>query len=188
MAAQTPYSQLTGVLTLYIATYGTAEPDVTTTPGASWLELGCTDGDLTEDHGVADLTKFKDNCHIGSVKAILGEMDPIFTFTLVSLTLENIARIIRSAGAVSTSGTNRILPIKRAYNPTEYAFLAKGASDSPYGDYPGQLYIPRGVFDGKFSVVRSKTGRPGFESTFHALEDDTQTEMNRLGWKTAQAS
>lgn len=188
MAAQNPYDQLTGVLTLYIATYGTAEPAVASTPGASWLELGCTDGDLTEDHGVADLTKFYDNCHVGPVKAVLSQMDPIFGFSLVSLTLENIARLIRSAGAVSTSGSSKILPIKRAYNPTEYAFLAKGPSDSPYGDYPGQLYIPRGVFDGKFSVVRSKTGRPSIASTFHALEDDAQTEYNRLGWKTAQAS
>jgi hypothetical protein len=185
MAASTPYDQLTGVLKLYIATYGTVEPDVASTPGAAWVELGCTDGDQTEDHGVTDLTKFYDNCHIGPVKAVLSQQDPMFTFTLVSLTLENVARVVLSAGSVATpTGTTKRLPVKRSYNPTEYALLAKGDTDSAYGLLAGQLYLPRGVFGGAFSVVRSKTARGGFECIFHALEDDTQSETLRLGWKT----
>lgn len=186
MAGSTPYDQLTGVLQLYIATYGTAEPDVASTPPATWIELGCTDGDQTEDHGVTELTKFYDNCHIGPVKAVLTQQDPVFMFTLVSLTLENIARVVLSAGSVATpTATTKRLPIKRAYIPTEYALLAKSVADSPYALAGGQLYIPRGVFAGAFSVVRSKSARAGFECTFHALEDDTQSETLRLGWKTA---
>jgi hypothetical protein len=185
MAGTNPYSQLTGVLSLYVAVYGTPEPDVAATPPAAWIDIGCTDGDQTEEHGVTDLTKFYDNCHIGPVSAVLSQQDPTFGFTLVSLTLENIARVIRTAGVVSTpTATTKRLPIKRSFYPTEYALLAKSAVDSAYGALPGQLYIPRGVFDMKFSVVRSKTARAGFATMFHALEDDAQVEMDRLGWKT----
>jgi hypothetical protein len=152
MAGTNPYSQLTGVLSLYVAVYGTPEPDVAATPPAAWIDIGCTDGDQTEEHGVTDLTKFY---------------------------------VIRTAGAVSTpTATTKRLPIKRSFYPTEYALLAKSAVDSAYGALPGQLYIPRGVFDMKFSVVRSKTARAGFATMFHALEDDAQVEMDRLGWKT----
>lgn len=182
------YENLIGVLDLYIAPYGTAEPDVTTTPPAAWIGLGCSDGDQTEDHGVGDLQKFYDNCHRGPVAAVLGQQDPIFSFTMIALTLENIARVIYTAGAVTTSGNLKRLAIKRPYRPTEYAFLARSVTDSPYLDGAGQLYLPRGVFDMKFAVTRSKTGRAGFPATFHALEDDAQSEMNRLGWKTVVAS
>jgi hypothetical protein len=182
------FENLIGVLDLYIAPYGTAEPAVTGAPSGTWIELGCSDGDQTEDHGVGDLTKFYDNCHRGPVKTVLGQQDPMFSFTMIALTLENIARIFSTVGAVVTDGTVKRLPIKRPYYQTEYAFLAKSATDSPYLAGAGQLYIPRGVFDMKFSVVRSKTGRAGFAVAFHALEDDAQADGYELGWKSVVAS
>lgn len=188
MAATTPYDQLVGTVTIYLATYGTAEPDVTTTPGASWVELGCTEGDQVYDEQ-GELTKFYDNCHQGPVKTTLGQQDPMITFNLVGLTLEHVARVIRTVGAVSTpSASLKRLALKRTAAQTEYALVFKGSADSPYGNYPGQIYLPRGVFDGKLDITRSKTGRPAVAVTFHALEDDTQSEMDRLGWMTVQVS
>lgn len=182
------YENLIGVLDLYVAAYGTAEPAVGSAVPATWAELGCTDGDQTEDHGVGDLTKFYDNCHRGPVKTVLGQQDPIFTATLIELTLENLARIFIAVGSVVTDGTVKKLPLKRNYYQTEYAFLAKSSTDSPYLSGAGQLYLPRGVFDGKFSVTRSKTGRAGFAIAFHALEDDAQAAGYELGWKSVVAS
>lgn len=188
MAASTPYDQLVGTVKIYLATYGTAEPDVATTPGASWAELGCTEGDQVYDEAGA-LTKFYDNCHMGPVKTVLGQQDPTVTFNLVGLSLENVARVIRTVGAVATpSGTTKKLALKRTAAQTEYALLFKGDADSPYGNYPGQIYIPRGVFEGVLNMTRSKTGRPAVAVTFHALEDDAQSEMDRLGWMTVQTS
>jgi hypothetical protein len=45
MAAMAPYSQLTGVLKVYLAAYGETEPNINATPGANWIELGPTDGE-----------------------------------------------------------------------------------------------------------------------------------------------
>jgi hypothetical protein len=182
------YENLIGVLDLYIAPYGTAEPDVTVTPSGSWIELGCSDGDQTEDHGVGDLTKFYDNCHRGPVKTVLGQQDPIFSSTMIALTLENLARVFYDVGQVVTAGSVKRLPIKRPYYQTEYAFVARSVTDSPYLSGAGQLYFPRGVFDMKFVVTRSKTGRAGFPFTFHALEDDAQASGFELGWKTVVSS
>jgi len=188
MAGNTPFEQLVGPLTFYLATYGTAEPAVESTPGASWVELGCTEGDQTYDES-GELTKFYDNCHIGPVKTVLGQQDPMITMTLVGLTLENIARTIRTVGAVTApTATTKRLGLKRTAAQTEYALLAKGAAASPYGNLPGQFFFPRGVFDGKLAKTFGKTTRTAVAVTFHALEDDLQAELDRLGWLTVQTS
>jgi hypothetical protein len=182
------YDHIRGVLDLYIAPYGTAEPDVTTEPTSPWVELGCSEGDQTEDHGVADLVKFYDNCHLGPTAVLLGQQDPMFSFSMISLTLENVARVTLGIGAITTATGVKRLAVKRPTHPTEYAFLARSETDSPYVDGPGQLYIPRGVFDMKLTATRSKTGRAAIALTFHALEDDAQTSGLELGWKTVATS
>lgn len=188
MAANTPFDQLVGTVSIFIAAYGVAEPAVDTTPGAGWVELGCTEGEqsYTEE---GELTKFYDNCHQGAVKTTLGQQDPLVSFNLVGLSLENVARTLRSVSAVTNpSATTRRLGLKRPAAQTEYALLFKGAADSPYGNFPGQIYLPRGVFEGKLTLVRSKTGRPAVACVFHVLEDDAQAELDRLGWMTVQTS
>jgi hypothetical protein len=60
MAAMAPYSQLTGVLKVYIAPYGEPEPNINATPGANWTELGPTDGEQSIEV-TGPLTYFTDN-------------------------------------------------------------------------------------------------------------------------------
>lgn len=189
MAAVTPFDQLVGTLTFYLAPASTAEPAVNTTPGGSWVELGCTEGDQVIAAEEGDLTKFYDNCHQGPVKAVRAQEDPQVRGRIVSLTLENIARLISDAANVTASGSSpaiKRLPVKKGFILTEYALLVKGGADSPYGNYPAQHYYPRGVFEGKFVRTRSKTARDGIDFIFHILEDDTQTAGNELGWQTVQ--
>lgn len=186
MAASTPYAQLVGTLTLYLAPYGTAEPDVASTPSGSWNAFGCTEGDQTIT-GASPLTYFYDNCHQGPVKATRPQEDITMGLRLVDLTLENIAKVMRSAGvgAVIATATTKKLALRKGPTPAEWAMVLRGVAESPYGNFPGQYYIPRGVFEGDFARVRSKTARDAIDCMFHVLEDDAQLEDDRLGWQTA---
>ncbi len=185
-SAMTPYAQLVGAVKIYIAPYGTAIPDIDTTPGASWTELGATDGDQgTEFSG--DLTVFRDNDHTGPVKAARPEEDVMLTFTLVDSRLEKISRIMHNVSRVTTttSGASAVkeMGFKRGATPTEYAMLWKGQADSPYGLYPGQNYFPRVVSNSSPKPVRGKDQRAEYECEFMALEDDNQGDENKkLGW------
>lgn len=190
MAVHTPYAQLVGTNLVYLAPYGTAEPTVNTTPGSPWVELGATDGDQTIVKE-APLEYYYDNKHQGPVTSHRPQEDLFFRATLVALTLEDLARLISSVGNVtSASGppATKTLPFKAGEDATEYAVLVKGVADSPYGNYPGQHYFPRGVFEGEFERVRSKTDRDAVEFEYHVLEDDLQTAGKEMGWSTVQTS
>lgn len=190
MAANTPYGQLVGPLKVYVATALTVEPAVNATPGGSWTEVGATDG----EQGInkeADLLKFYDNDHQGPVKAVTPEENPMIEFTLVNLTHNHFARIMSNISQITTAAgppaVSRV-PLKSGYDPTEYALLFKGLADSPFGNFPAQYYIPRGVFEKVMELTRGKENRAELDCTFHALEDDNQSDINRLGWVTAQTS
>ncbi len=190
MAVNTPYAQLTGVHTYYVAVAGTAKPNIDATPGVAWTELGCTDGDQVYD-GEGDLTLFYDNCHQGPVKTVRGQEDYIEHATLVDLTLEKLAFALGQAAGViatTTSGAEDVkrLPHRKGPNPTEYALLVKASTDSPYGAFPAQRYYSRGVFEGTFARTRGKTARDAVEFMYRALEDDTAASGMSLGYTEAQ--
>lgn len=190
MAAATPFAQLVGPTKIYVAAYGTAEPAVNTTPGASWTELGATTGDQTiNKEGAA--TKFYDNDHSGPVTSVTPQEDATVGFTLVNMTHEKLALILSAIGNITTSaGPPAIsrLPIKGGFNNTRYALLVKGEADSPYGNYPGQWYFPLGSFEKTFETTRGKENRAELPCEFYVLEDDAQSDLNRMGWSTVQTS
>lgn len=193
MANTEPYARMTGTLSVYIApNTGTAEaePAVNTTPAGGWVSLGPTDGDQTINH-VGGLTYFFDNDHQGPVKSVRGEEQPFVGFSVVGLTLENYARILDVVADVTSAvgpPATKKLPIKRGSMPAEYSLLLKGAANSPYGDFPGQIYIPKCVEGGEPVQTRSKTGSPALECEFHIIEDDDQTDGNEMGWMTVQTA
>ena len=189
MAAMTPYAELTGTVKVYLAPYGEAEPVINATPSGNWVELGPTEGEQ-EIEEAGELTHFYDNDHQGPVKSTRAEENIMVRFNLVGLTLEHVARVKSAlANVVSTTSggaTVKRLGFKKGATPTEYALLLRGDADSPYGILPGQNYFPRGVFEGEGTRTRAKDGRPAVESTFMVLEDDAQSDANRLGWATVQ--
>lgn len=173
MADTTPYGQLTGVWKFWVAAASTAIPNLDASPGGSWAELGKTEGDQNFNWKGA-LVGFSDNETTGMRKHVRPEEGMEIGAMLVELTLEAMARAMSmavSAVSSTTSGalTVKKLPLKRGYNTTRYALLARGgaivASNtmSPYGAWPAQLWIPQGVFDGEPSVAYSKGGRPGLQ-------------------------
>lgn len=191
MAATTPYGQLVGPCTVYLAAALTAEPAVNATPGASWTEIGATTGDQQAISKKAPNQYLYDNEHQGPVKAVTPQEDPMIGFTLANLTHAHLARMINSVSTITTAAgppaVSRV-PIKSGYIPTEYAILVKGLADSPFGNFPAQWYIPRGVFEKTVEILRGKDKRAELACEFKALEDDTQSDGNRLGWTTAQTS
>lgn len=190
MSFEEPFSQLTGVLNVYLAPAGTTEPDVDETPSGSWVRLGDTDGDQSVQHSGA-LTYFRDNHHQNPRKAVRPEEDLIIKVTLVDLTLESYAKIMHATTNVtSVSGppATKKMALARGFTPSEYAVTLRGAALSPYGSYPGQYYIPRAVIDGEPELTWAKDGRPGIEVVIHALEDTDQAAGDEVGWLRVQTS
>lgn len=191
MSTNTPYGRLVGVLTLYTAAALTSEPVIDVATPSGWTELGPTDGDQQINH-IGALTYFTDNDGIGRVKAVRPEDNVEIVLNLVNLTLENLARILHSTSNVATgtsgSADTKTIPLRRSFEPTEYAFLLKGLVDSPYGAFPAHYYIPRAVIDGEPSLVRSKSGSPMVEMRIAALDDTAQSAGNEQGWLRAQIS
>jgi len=103
MAHSEPFDQLTGPLQVYVAPVGSTVPDINSVPTAPWVELAETDGEQSIQHTGA-LTYFRDNMHQGPRKAVRPEEEVILRFTLVSLSLENYARILHQVGDVQTDG------------------------------------------------------------------------------------
>lgn len=184
-----PYAQIVGAADIYIAAYGATEPAVNAVPGTDWYLLGPTDGDQSIEHS-GGLTYFRDNDHTGPTKAVRPEEDVKVKFTLVGLTLENFARVLHSSARLSngTSPTSRKMPLKRGADVTEYAILIRGACHSPYGNLPGQTYIPRAVSESEPTQTLGKDKRIELECSFTALEDDFQSSGNELGWSTVQTA
>ena len=186
----TPYEQIVGSGTVYLAPAGEAKPDVDTTPAGNWIAMGATDGGLSiDDEG--DLEFWMDDQHQGPRKATRPEEHKKFTSTFVDLTLETYARLLSAVGNVSTdAGPPAIkkLALKRGFDPTEYTFLFRAEMQSPYGSLPAQYFVPRAVIDGSPSPVYAKDERAAVEVTFEALEDTTQSAGDELGWWEAQTA
>jgi hypothetical protein len=186
-----PFSQLIGALKVYVANVGATVPDVDEAPGVGWTLLGPTDGGQQLAH-MGALTYFRDDDHQGPVKAVRPEEDVRLNMTVVGLTLENYARILHNAANVtSTVGPPAIktMPLKRGASPTTYAMLLRGETMSPYGNFPGQYVIPKGVFDGEPEPSFTKDSRAALSVEFRALEDDTQADLdNSLGYLVVQTA
>ncbi len=190
MASSQPFEQLTGTLQVYVAPVGEAIPAVNATPAGNWYLLGPTDGEQSVQHS-GPLTYFRDNDHQGPVKAVRPEEDVIIRFTQVGLALEDYARVLDDVANIVTAGgppATKTMPLKRGQIPNEYAMLFKGLTASPYGAFPGMYVLPRCVFDAEPQPTFAKDGRPGLECEVYAIEDDNQTDINRLGWLVVQTS
>jgi hypothetical protein len=183
-----PFAQITGTAKIYLAPKGEAPPSASATaPGGNWVFLGETDGEQAIEHTGA-LTHFRVNERTGPVKSVRPEEDVAVTFTLVDTTLERYAYVLSAASNVITSASpaQKRLANKRGSCPQEYALLMHGATDSPYGLYPGFNYLPRVVSDSEPTVTRGKDARRMLEARFVALEDYDQAAGDELGWAVAQ--
>lgn len=183
------YSILVGPGTLYIGAASLAAPaTVATTPGTGWTSLGETDGGVKITK-TQNIEAFTTDQRTGKVKAVRTEEGVTIETNLVEKTLENLANVINgtvtdTAPGVATIGT-RALKLHAGATVTEYALLFRGKS--PYGNYPGQFYVPRGYMDDDVEMEFTKDGMTLIPVKFEALEDlNASTEADRFGVATYQ--
>jgi hypothetical protein len=190
MASMEPFSRLIGPCKVYIAPTGEAASAVNATPAGNWVRLGVTDGGQKVKHS-GELEYFTDDDHSSDVMATRPHEVHEVEMTVVGLDMNTYARLLDRVADIVTAGgppaTSKI-PLKRGHTPYEYALLLKGEARSPFGALPGQYWIPRCVIDGEFEVDHQKEESAGIEIIFHALEDDDQTEADRLGYLIVQSA
>ncbi len=192
MSGMQPFAQLIGPADVYVAVYGTAIPNIDATPGVAWAKLGPTSGDQTI-RLLRETSYWQDNDGLGDVTARNINAGAEAEFTLVGLTYENLGRILHNIANVSTATSGAVsvkeLPFSVDYVPTEYAILVRGVTDSPYGVYPAQNYIPRGIFADTTEMTKGRSTRAEVPCLFHGLRDDAQNiELRKFGWSQAQIS
>jgi hypothetical protein len=190
MGLENAYEVLSGAGTLYVADADTAMPEVDATPGASWTELGETEGGVTVTPG-REIEELRTDQRTGPVKAISPEESLLIETALAQATLENLAKVMggvtvtdNAAGASSVG--NREMGLYRGSSVNEYALLFK--ADSPYGSsYKAQYWVPRGYFGGEQGMEYVKDDKVVIPVEFHALEDlDASSEAERFGKYRAQ--
>ena len=197
MATNTPYSRLTGTLTIYIAAYGTAATDLDVAMPGAWTEFGPTDGNQSIK-ATGGKEYFYDNDNLGPVKAVTPQSGVEVLATLMNMTPEQLAVAIGMAATdvvdhdTGLGVSVRLLPLGKDFAANEYAMTLRGGAqpitnvDSPFGAFPAQVYIPRGVFDGEPELVRSKDGSPGAEFNFVALVDPNAAAGREMGYSESQ--
>lgn len=183
------YEILSGAGMLYVAPATEAAPTVDATPSGNWEEMGETEGGVKVISSQEIKKQFTDQ-RTGPVKAIRHEESLVIETNLAQGTLENLAQamggqtVTDTAPGASTIGI-REMGMTRGAEVSEYSLLFR--ADSPYGDYPAQLYIPRGIFAGEQSLEFKKDDQVYIPVSFEALEDlSAATEDVRFGTYTAQ--
>lgn len=180
---------LSGAGTLYVAPVDEAAPEVDAVPAGNWDELGETDGGVKVNSAQEIEKQFTDQ-RTGPVKVIRKEESLTIETNLVQATLENLAQVMGGLTVTDTpAGASTIgireLPMYRGAEVNEYALLFR--ANSPYGDYPAQLYIPRGYFEGEQGMEFVKDDKVLIPVAFEALEDlGAASEEERFGTWTDQ--
>lgn len=178
-----PYELLVGVGDLFIAPAGTAMPALGTEPSGSWVALGQTDGGVKVVK-TQTIETFTSDQRTGKVKAVRTAEGLTVETNLQEATLENLANVINGTVTDTAPGAltigKRTLKLHKGAEVEEFALLFRG--DSPYGDYPGQYYVPRGFMDDDEEIEYTKDGKTLIPMKFEALEyDAAATEDERFG-------
>lgn len=183
-----PYEILVGVGQLYIAAAGTAAPAVSASPGAGWTDLGDTDGGVKVIK-TQNIETFSSDQRTGKLKARRTEEGVTIKTNLNEATLENLAYAIQGTVTDTAPGAGtigiRTLHMHAGPEVSEFALLFRG--QSPYGNFPGQYYVPRGFVDDDIEMEFTKDGKTLIPMKFEALEyESASTENERFGTVTYQ--
>lgn len=192
MAGSLPYNILVGVGTIYVAPSGEAMPALTASPAGNWVSAGDTDGGV-KIRKTQNIEAFGSDQRTGNVKAVRTEEGVEIETDLNEGTLENLANMIGGSVSATAAATGiigkKVLNLHFGPEVTEYAILFRGKS--PYGDFPGQYYVPRGYMSDDEELEFKKDGKTLIPMKFMALEDlNASTANDRFGkieYQTAAA-
>lgn len=175
-----PYELIADVITAWIATAGTARPAVDAA-ATGWTKVG-TGGalnygkDLTTEHS----QEFTEWYGMGSpvpLKAFRKQEGFLANWMLHDMTLEQLALVFNSNSITTVNASSGIAGVKtidldRGFVVATKALLLRGVSS--YGDYVGQLWIPKCYVASSPKLVHSPTGDPvGIDIAFKGLRDAT---------------
>jgi len=179
----TPYEILAAPFTLYVATAGTAEPDVDDSVLTGWTKLGANgDANYNED-GVTvtheqEVATFSGLGRTGQLKAWRTNESMMVEAEIHDITAELYSDVLNNAAVTTTAAGagvpgSKHLDTLQGYDVTLFALLVRGNS-SPYGDgWNAQYWLPR-VFQNENPAPVLKKGEPaGLQVSYVALEDLT---------------
>ena len=184
------YEILTGAGRLYVAAVGTQFPAVNATPGASWTDLGETDGGLTAKL-TQKIDEHRTDQRTGAVKATRSEESLTLETSLLQATLENLAKILGQTVTVVAPGSGTIgtktIPLYRGPDVAEYAVLVRGKS--AYGGWNAQYQIPRMYFGEDVEEKKVKDKAVQYKALLKVLEDlNAAADADRFGKLIAQSA
>lgn len=169
------YEILTGVGEIWIAPVNTPMPTLDQVPTAAsdfWKYVGPSEGGVKVDFDET-INEFSPDTETGAVDAIRSAESAMISANLFEATLENLALTLAQEVATvdAASGTlgYKEIGMSRGARVTKKAFLFRGGS--PYGDFPGQYYVPNGYVSGKVGLEYTKEGKVAIPTEFHALVD-----------------
>jgi len=185
-----PYELLTGVGTIYIAPSGSTMPVLTAAPTAPWVSCGETD-DGVKVRKTQNIETFSSDQRTGKKKVIRTEEGMEVEANLQEGTLENLVTMVNGTVVTTAAGAGVIgkkaLKMHAGAEVTEYALLFRGKS--PYGNFPGQYYVPRGFMDDDVEQEYKKDEVTLIPLKFIALEDlNAATEADRFGTVECQTA
>lgn len=193
----TPYEIVAAPLTIYLAAVGTSFPDVDEAPGGSWTKLGTSGDKNYGDDGVAvslpqSIETFTPAGSTLPRKAFRTEEGLEFTFTLVDLTPEQVAKVIDDAAITTTAASSGVpgtkkINLYKGLQVETFALLARGIS-SVDDSLACQFEVDSCYQSGEPEPTFNKGEPAGLELTFTALDAAGDGAPYKLTQQTAAAS
>jgi len=182
-----PFDILAGPADVYVAATGTSFPTVSGSVSA-WTALGKTEGGVTVRH-TQNVEMLSSDQDTGPLKALRTEEGLEVQCNLVSLTLENYAKVMNSATVTAAAGppATKEIPLYRDVNVGLFALLIRGRS--PYGNFNSQYQIPVVCQTDEPEIEHVKDDKSILACTWTALVDpNAATTSDRFGKLIAQTS
>jgi hypothetical protein len=188
--AASPYEILSGPLEVYIAPFGTAEPDISEAVAGDWELLGASGSKNYSEDGVTirhmqtvETDAFKMLGTTGPRKAARTSEDLEVEFTLHDMTVQQVAyalngfaHTVTDTPAATDVGGNVNMPLHRGTTVGQFAVLIRGDGQSSHAsaitdDFNAQFWIPNAVMVGEPEEVWNKSEPVGVTVVIRALED-----------------
>jgi hypothetical protein len=193
MPATSPFEILAGPLEVYIAPFGTAEPDISATlPTGAWVLLGKSGSKNYSEDGVTirhsqtvETDAFRMLGSTGPRKFARSSEDLEVEFMFhdmrtqqIAYVLNGFAHTVTDTAAGSGIGGNINMPLLRGPTVGQIGVVIRGTNLSAEAtaitdSFNAQYWIPNAVMVGEPEVVWSKSAPAGVTMTMRAIEDAT---------------
>lgn len=187
-----PFEVIAHPLTIWLAPVGTAFPDVSEDPDASWTKLGTSGDENYDEEGVTvthdqTIEMWTPAGSTGARKAFRTEEGLVIEFTLVDISADQYAKVLNDAtvtqvaAGAGTAGVDEF-GLTQGHTVATYALLARGLSPAD-DQFASQYQVPRCFQNASPEPQYNKGGEPaGLACEFAALEDlNAAADAERFG-------